>query len=71
MQIIFLFVAFFTNNIINCISVSVIGIGRYEKYYIGILSVSADMKIGVIGGYWYRQICKKPYRLYTEARYNY
>ena len=69
MQIIFFsrksFVAFFTNNIIYCISVLVIGIGRYEKYYIGILSVSADMKIGFIGDYRYRQIWKKPYRLYT------
>ena len=46
---------------------SVIGIGRYEKYYIGILSVSADMKIGFIGEYRYRQIWKKPYRSYTES----
>ena len=34
----------------------VIGIGRYEKYYIGILSVSADKKIEFIGLYRYRPI---------------
>ena len=54
------------NITIYCISVSVIGIGRYEKYHIGILSVSADMKIGFIGDYRYRPIWKNPYRSYTE-----
>ena len=33
-----------------------IGIGRYENYYIGILSVSADKKIEFIGAYRYRPI---------------
>ena len=31
-------------------------IGRYEKYHIGILSVSADKKIEFIGLYRYRPI---------------
>ena len=43
-----------------------IGIGRYEKYYIGILSVSADMKIGFIGDYRYWPIWKNAYRSYTN-----
>ena len=29
-------------------------IGRYEKFHIGILSVSADKKIEFIGLYWYQ-----------------
>ena len=41
-----------------------IGIGRYEKNYISILSVSADNKIVFIGIYWYWLIWKKAYRLY-------
>ena len=41
-----------------------IGIGRYEKTYIGFLSVSADKKIPFIGLYRYRPIWKKAYRLY-------
>ena len=60
MEIIFLFLEkvllHFLQIILYCISVSVIGIGRYEKFYIGILSVSADMKIGFIGDYRYRPI---------------
>ena len=59
--------SFVKNNTIYCISVSVIGIGRYEKYHIGILSVSADMKIGFIGDYRYRPIWKNPYRSYTGS----
>ena len=43
-----------------------IGIGRYEKTYIGFLSVSADKKISYIGLYRYRPIWKKAYRSYTE-----
>ena len=42
-----------------------IGIGRYENFNIGNLSVSADKKIGFIGGYRYRPIWKKAYRSYT------
>ena len=34
----------------------IIGIGRYEKYHIGILSVSADKKMKFIGLYRYRPI---------------
>ena len=44
-----------------------IGFGQYEKSYISILSVSADMKIGFIGDYRYRPIWKKPYRSYTDC----
>ena len=72
MQIIFLFLEKVLLHFLQIIlfivyrlSVSVIGMRRYEKYYIGILSVSADMKIGSIGDYRYRQIWKKPYRSYT------
>ena len=43
-----------------------IGIGRYEKCHIGILSVSADKKIEFIGLYRYRPIWKKAYRSYTD-----
>ena len=46
-----------------------IGIGRYEKCYISILSVSADMKIGFIGLYRYRPIRKKAYWSPTEILY--
>ena len=46
---------------------SLIGIGRYEKYNIGTLSVSADMKIAIIGDYRYQQIRKKPYCSYTAT----
>ena len=35
-------------------------LGRYEKSYIGILSVSADKKIGFIGLYWYHFLEQKP-----------
>ena len=44
------------------LSVKVIGIGRYEKYYIDILSVLADKKIEFICLYRYRPIRKKAYR---------
>ena len=44
------------------------GIGRYEKYYIGILSVSADKKIEFIGLYLYRPIRKKAYQSPTGHR---
>ena len=53
------------NNTIHYISV--IGIGRYRKIYIGNLSVSADKKIGFISSYRYRPIWKKAYRLYTDS----
>ena len=39
-----------------------IGIGRYENFNIGNLSVSADKKISIIGIYRYRPIWKKAYR---------
>ena len=40
------------------IGIGIIGIviGRYEKFHIGILSVSADKKIEFIGLYRYRLI---------------
>ena len=38
------------------------GIGRYEKYYIDILSVLADKKIEFIGLYRYWEIRKKAYQ---------
>ena len=49
------------------IGIGIIGIviGRYEKFHIGILSVSADKKIEFIGLYRYRLIWKKAYRSYT------
>ena len=49
------------------IGIGIIGIviGRYEKFHIGILSVSADKKIEFIGLYRYRPIWKKAYRSYT------
>ena len=66
MRIIFLISCIFSNNILDIYQYrSVIGIGRYEKCFIGILSVSADMKIGFISEYRYWQIWKNPYRLYT------
>ena len=43
-------------------------IGRYEKCHIGILLVSADKKIEVIGLYRYRPIWKKAYWSYTGAQ---
>ena len=51
------------------IGIGIIGIviGRYEKFHIGILSVSADKKIPFIGLYRYRPIWKKAYRLYTAV----
>ena len=54
------------------IGFGIIGIGRYEKFHIGILSVSADKKIEFIGLYRYRLIWKKAYRSYTdESTYSY
>ena len=50
------------------VSVIGIGIGRYRKFCIGNLSVSADIKIGFIGDYRYRPIWKKSYRSYTDLR---
>ena len=44
-----------------------IGIGRYKKCHIGILSVLADKKIEFIGLYQYRLIWKKAYRSYTDS----
>ena len=38
------------------IGIGIIGIGRYEKFHIGNLSVSADKKIEFIGLYRYRPI---------------
>ena len=38
------------------IGITGIVIGRYEKFHIGILLVSADKKIEFIGLYWYRPI---------------
>ena len=42
------------------IGISIIGIGRYEKFHIGILSVSADKKIEFngIGRYEKKLICR-------------
>ena len=38
------------------IGIGIIGIGRYEKCHIGILSVSADKKTEFIGLYRFRPI---------------
>ena len=57
------------HNLLYRLSVISIGIGRYGKIAIGNLSVSADMKIGFIGDYRYRQIWKKAYRSYTGIEY--
>ena len=50
------------------IGIGIIGIviGPYEKFHIGILSVSADKKIEFIGLYRYRPIWKKAYRSYPD-----
>ena len=41
-----------------------IAFGRYEKKYVGILSVSVDKKIEFIGAYRYQPIYKKTNRSY-------
>ena len=48
-----------------------IGIGQYEKSYIGILSLSADKKIEFIGLYRYGPIRKKAYWLPITYTYFY
>ena len=45
-----------------------IGIGRYEKTYIGFLSVSGDKKISYIRVYRYRPIWKKAYWSYPGLK---
>ena len=46
-----------------------IGIGQYDKTYIGFLSVSADKKIPFIRLYRYRLIWKKAYRSTAVEQY--
>ena len=53
---------------ITKIFISVIGIDRYGNICIVNLSVSADIKIGLIGDYRYRPIWKKAYRSYTVLK---